>query len=116
MSEIFRAGIVSIGKGQWQAAHSLGLSTFDTYRDVILPQSIRRVLPPLTSQIITLIKTSALVSIVGIADLTQKSRVVASRTFMVFEVWFTVAAIYLVLTVPLSTLVNYMEKRFRIVT
>jgi polar amino acid transport system permease protein len=116
MSEIFRAGIVSIGKGQWQAAHSLGLSTFDTYRDVILPQALRRILPPLTSQVITLIKTSALVSLVGIPDLTQKSRVVASRTFMVFEVWFTVAAIYLVLTVPLSTITNYMEKRFRILS
>lgn len=116
ISEIFRAGIVSITRGQWEAAHSLGLSTFDTYRDVILPQSIRRVLPPLTSQVITLIKTSALVSLVAITDLTRNSRVVASRTFMVFEVWFTVAAIYLLLTIPLSSFTNYMEKRFRILT
>jgi polar amino acid transport system permease protein len=115
MSEIFRAGIVSIGKGQWEAAHSVGLSTFDTYRYIILPQALRRVLPPLTSQIITLIKTSSLVSLVSITELTLEARVVASRTFMVFEVWFTVAAIYLVLTVPLSTITNYMEKRFRIV-
>jgi len=116
ISEIFRAGIVSITRGQWQAAYSLGLSTFDTYRDVILPQSIRRVLPPLTSQVITLIKTSALVSLVAITDLTRVSRVIASRTFMVFEVWFTVAAIYLLLTIPLSSITNYMEKRFRILT
>ncbi|MBN1314557.1 MAG: amino acid ABC transporter permease [Anaerolineales bacterium] len=116
MSEIFRAGIVSIGTGQWQAAHSLGLSIFDTYRDIILPQAIRRILPPLTGQVITLIKTSALISLVGIGDLTQNSRVVAYRTFMVFEVWFTVAAIYLLLTIPLSTIANYMEKRFRILT
>jgi polar amino acid transport system permease protein len=114
MSEIFRAGITSIGRGQWQAAYSLGLSTLHTYRDVVLPQALRRILPPLTSQVITLIKTSALVSLVGIPELTQKSRVVASRTFMVFEVWFTVAVIYLVLTVPLSTVTNYMEKKFRI--
>ena len=116
ISEIFRAGIVSITRGQWEAAYSLGLSTLDTYRDVILPQSIRRVLPPLTSQVITLIKTSALVSLVAITDLTRNSRVVASRTFMVFEVWFTVAAIYLLLTIPLSSITNYMEKRFRILT
>ena len=116
ISEIFRAGMVSITSGQWQAAHSLGLSTLDTYRDVILPQSIRRVLPPLTSQVVTLIKTSALVSLVAITDLTRNSRVVASRTFMVFEVWFTVAAIYLLLTIPLSSITNYMEKRFRILT
>lgn len=116
MSEIFRAGIVSIGSGQWQAAHSLGLSIFDTYRDIILPQAIRRILPPLTGEVISLIKTSALISLVGIGDLTQQSRVVASRTFMVFEVWFTVAAIYLLLTIPLSSISNYMEKRFRILT
>jgi polar amino acid transport system permease protein len=116
ISEIFRAGIVSITRGQWDAAHSLGLSILDTYRDVILPQSIRRVLPPLTSQVITLIKTSALVSTVAITDLTRNARVVSARTFMVFEVWFTVAAIYLLLTIPLSTFANYMEKRFRILT
>jgi len=116
MSEIFRAGIVSISRGQWEAAHSLGLSTFDTFRDVILPQAIRRILPPLTSQVVTLIKSSALVSAVSLMDLTLNARIVASRTFMVFEIWFTVAAIYLVITVPLSTIVNYMEKRFSILT
>jgi polar amino acid transport system permease protein len=116
ISEIFRAGIVSITSGQWQAAYSLGLSIFDTYRDIILPQAIRRILPPLTNQIITLIKTSALVSVVGIQDLTMQSRAVAARTFLVFEIWFTVAAIYLLLTIPLSSITNYMEKRFRILT
>lgn len=116
ISEIFRAGIVSITRGQWEAAYSLGLSTFDTYRDIVLPQAIRRILPPLTSQAITLIKTSALVSTVAITDLTRNARVVASRTFMVFEVWFTVAAIYLLLTIPLSSITNYMEKRFRILS
>ena len=116
VSEIFRAGIVSLHKGQWEAAHSLGLSTFNTYRDVILPQAIRRILPPLTSQVITLIKNSALVSIVSLSDLALQARIIAADTFLTFEVWFTAAAIYLVILVTLSTVVSYMEKRFKILT
>ena len=116
LSEIFRAGIVSLHKGQWEASHSLGLSTFDTYRDVILPQAIRRISPPLVSEVISLIKNSALVSLVSLADLAMEARSIASDTFLVFEVWFTTAAIYLVVTVSLSLIVSGMEKRFRILT
>jgi polar amino acid transport system permease protein len=116
MSEIFRAGIVSLKKGQWEAAHSLGLSTYDTYRYVILPQAIQRILPPLTSQVISLIKDSALVSLVALADLSFQARVIAADTFLTFEVWFTTAAIYLAVTVTLSTAVTFMEKRFKILT
>ncbi len=116
MSEVFRAGIVSLHKGQWEAAHSLGLSSFDTYRDVILPQALRRILPPLTSQVISLIKDSALVSLVSLSDLAMQARVIAADTFLTFEVWFTTAAIYLLILVPLSTIVYYMEKRFKILT
>ena len=116
LSEVFRAGIVSLHKGQWEAAHSLGLSTTDTYRDVILPQALRRILPPLTSQVITLIKNSALVSLVSLADLSMQARIIAANTFLTFEVWFTTAAIYLVVTVTLSTIVSRMEKRFKVLT
>ena len=116
MSEIFRAGIVSLKKGQWEAAHSLGLSTTDTYRYVILPQAIQRILPPLTSQVVSLIKDSALVSLVALADLAFQARVIAADTFLTFEVWFTTAAIYLAVTVTLSTAVTFMEKRFKILT
>jgi len=115
-SEILRAGIVSIPKGQWEAAYSLGLSTASTYRDIILPQAIRRILPPLTSQVITLIKDSALVSVVSLSDLALEARIIATDTFLTFEIWFTAAAIYLMLTVPLSTIVYRMEKRFKILT
>ncbi|RKX80021.1 MAG: amino acid ABC transporter permease [Spirochaetes bacterium] len=115
-SEIFRAGIVSIHKGQWEAAYSLGLSGFDMYRDIILPQATRRILPPLTSQVITLIKDSALVSLVALSDLTLEAKILASDTFLTFEIWFTAAAIYLVVTVTLSTIVSLMEKRFQIRT
>ena len=113
-SEIFRAGIVSIHKGQWEAAHSLGLNIFDTYRCIILPQAIRRILPPLTSQAISLIKDSALVSTIAIYDLTMQGQAIISKTFLVFEVWFTVAAIYLVITLILSQLVKTMENRLNI--
>jgi len=113
-SEVFRAGIVSIQKGQWQACHSLGLSTVDTYRFVILPQAIRRILPPLTSQAVSLIKDSSLVSMVSLLDLTLQAGIVVSETFHPFEIWFTTDAMYLVVTVTLSTVVSRMERRFRI--
>jgi len=114
-SEIFRAGIVSIHRGQWEAAHSLGLTVFDTYRWVILPQAIRRVLPPLTSQGISLIKDSALVSTIAVYELTMQGRSIIAETFLTFEIWFTVAAIYLVITVTLSFIVYFMENRFKVV-
>ena len=115
-SEVFRAGIVSIQKGQWQACYSLGLSMGDTYRFVILPQAIRRILPPLTSQAVSLVKDSALVSMVSLTDLTLQAQIVISETYLPFEIWFTTAAIYLVITVALSTAVNRMEKRFTIMS
>ena len=112
-SEIFRAGIVSIHRGQWEASYSLGLSAFDTYYCVILPQAIRRILPPLTSQAISLIKDSALVSTIAIYDLTMQAQAVIAETFLTFELWFTVAVMYLVVTVTLSFLVNWMENHLK---
>jgi len=113
-SEVFRAGIVSIQKGQWQACYSLGLSGVDTYRFVILPQAVRRILPPLTSQAVSLVKDSSLVSMVSLTDLTLQASIVVSETFLPFEIWFTTAAMYLVVTVTLSTVVGRMERRFKI--
>lgn len=115
-SEIFRSGIVSIQKGQWEAAHSLGLSAFETYRYVILPQALRRILPPLASQAVSLVKDSALVSVIAVYDLTMRGQEIIAETYLAFEVWFTVAAMYLVVTVTLSTLVYMMENRYRIET
>ena len=112
VSEIFRAGIQSIGRGQWEAGYSLGLSRFQTYRRVILPQALRRVLPPLTSQAVSLIKDSALVSTIAVYDLTMEGRTIIADTFLTFEVWFVVAAIYLVLNLTLSALANGLERRY----
>ncbi len=111
-SEIFRAGIVSIHRGQWEAAYSLGLSTFHAYRYIVLPQAIRRILPPLTSQAVSLVKDSALVSTIAIYDLTMQGQAIIAETYLTFEVWFTIAAMYLVITVTLSSLVSLLESRF----
>jgi len=110
-AEILRAGIVSLHRGQWEAAHSLGLGAFDTYRDVILPQAIRRVLPPLAGQGISLIKDSSLVSTIAIYELTMQGQRIVAETFLAFEILFTVAAIYLILTFGLSLVVHMLERR-----
>jgi len=113
-SEIYRSGIVSLPKGQWEAAHSLGLSTFDTYRKIILPQAIRRVLPPLTSQTISLIKDSSLVSVIAVYEMTMQANAIVAETFLTFEIYFTIAGIYLVVTVFLSQLVALLERKFKV--
>jgi polar amino acid transport system permease protein len=113
ISEIFRSGIESIPKGQWEASLSSGLSTLEAYRHVILPQAVRRILPPLTGQAVSLVKDSALVSTIAIYDLTMQGQAIVAETFLVFEVWFTVAAVYLAITISLSTLVHEMERRMK---
>jgi polar amino acid transport system permease protein len=113
-SEIFRAGILSIHRHQWEAAFSLGLGIWRTYRLIILPQAVRHILPPLTSQAISLIKDSALVSTIAIYDLTMQGQAIISETYLVFEIWFTVAAIYLGVTLTLSLTVGFLEKRLKV--
>jgi polar amino acid transport system permease protein len=112
-SEIFRAGILTIPAGQWEAARSIGLNTVQAYRHVVLPQAVRNVLPPLTGQSVSLIKDSALVSTVAIYDLTMQGQAIIAETYLVFEVWFTVALIYLMITGALSLSVALMEKRMQ---
>jgi polar amino acid transport system permease protein len=112
-SEIIRAGIVGLHRGQWEASYSLGLSVFDTYRCIILPQAIRRALPPLAGQAISLVKDSALVSTIAIYDLTMQAQAIIAETFLTFEIWFTVACMYLIITLSLSVFVALLERRFR---
>lgn len=110
-SEIFRAGITSIHQGQFEAGRSLGMSPLTLYRHIILPQAIRRILPPLTSQAVSLVKDSALVATISIYDLTMQGMAIVSETFLTFEIWFTVAAIYLAVTLILSRIVTMLEQR-----
>lgn len=110
-SEIFRAGITSIDKGQFEAAKGQGMGPFVMYTYIILPQAIRRILPPLTGQVVSLVKDSALVSTIAIMDLTMQGQNIVAETFLTFEIWFTVAALYLVVTITLSRLAAVMEKR-----
>lgn len=111
IAEIVRAGIQSIPKGQMEAARSLGMSYFQAMRYIILPQAIKRTLPPMAGQFISLIKDSSLVSVISITDLTKAGREIVSSTFSPFEVWFVVAAMYLILTSGLSFLVRLLERR-----
>ena len=110
-AEIFRAGLNSIARGQFEASHSLGLSPTDSYRFVILPQVIRRILPPLTNEAVSLEKNSSIVSVMAIFDLTTEGRNIVADTAMPFEVWFTVAGIYLCVTLLLSGFAAWLEHR-----
>ena len=111
-SEIIRAGIVSIHQGQWEAARGTGLGTWQAYRRVILPQALRRMLPPLTGQAVSLVKDSALASTIAVFELTMRGQVIVSNTFLTFEIWFTVAGLYLVMTLAMSLAAGALEKRF----
>jgi polar amino acid transport system permease protein len=111
-AEIIRAGILAVPKGQWEAAASIGLSRYRLYRHVVLPQAARLMLPPLTSLAVSLIKHSAIVSVIAVFDLTNEGRNIIADTFMTFEIWLIVAAIYLVITTTLSALVGRLERRF----
>jgi polar amino acid transport system permease protein len=110
-AETFRAGIESIGRGQMEAARSLGMSYFQAMRYIILPQAFRRVLPPLGNDFISMIKDSSLVSILGVRDMTQEARLYAAASFRYLETYSVLAFNYLVLTFTLSLGVKLLENR-----
>lgn len=114
ISEILRAGINAVAVGQWEAAKSIGMTTGQTYRYIILPQSVRFMLPPMTGEVVHLIKSSAIVSVIAVAELTTIGRNIISDTFMSFEIWFTVALVYMVVTLALSVGVSFLEKRYAV--
>lgn len=114
IAEIFRAGIQSISRGQMEAARSLGMSYPQAMRHVVLPQAIRVVLPPLGNDFIAMLKDSALISVLALPDLLQLGRLYVSRTFRAFEGYNTVAILYLLMTLFLSTLVRILERRSRL--
>ena len=113
LSEIFRAGLQSVDRGQIEAAKALGLSRFKVFRLIIMPQAFRTVLPPLGNDFVAMIKDSSLVSVLGVQDVTQLGKVYSSGTFMFFETYNVVAYVYLLMTVSLSLAVRALESRLQ---
>ena len=111
ITEIVRAGIQSVPKGQWEAARAVGLSPLDVLSNIIFPQAVRKILPPLAGQFITLIKDSAIVSLISIQELTFLATEVASSTTKVFETWIIVGAMYFILCYSFASLFAHLEKR-----
>lgn len=112
-AETFRAGIESIGAGQMEAARSLGMSYFQAMRYIILPQAIRRVLPPLGNDLISMLKDSSLVSALGVRDMSQEARLYASASFRYIETYSSLAFLYLSITLILSLVTRTIETRWR---
>ncbi len=111
IAEIFRAGIEAVDRGQTEAARALGLSRWNTFRHVVAPQALRTILPPLGNDFISMIKDSALVSALGVQDITQLGKVYSSSNFKFFETYNVVAFLYLTMTITLSLLVRLLERR-----
>lgn len=111
MSEIYRAGIQSIPKGQLEAARSLGMTYAQAMRHVVLPQAVRVILPPVGNEFIALLKDSSLVSVVAVTDLTRRGREFMSTTFIPIETWSMVALLYLVMTLFAARMVAWIERR-----
>lgn len=114
ISQVMRSGIASVGRGQIEAAKVLGFSTQDTIRYIVLPQALRTTLPALGNEFVTLIKDSALASLIGVAELTKQANFVKSKTFDAITVYFAVAILYLMLTSTVSFFVARLERRMNI--
>jgi polar amino acid transport system permease protein len=114
ISEIFRAGIESIGKEQTEAAQTEGATYWQTMRFILLPQAVRNVLPALGNELIAMLKDSALVSALGVQDITQLGKVYSASTFKFFETYSIVALLYLVMTLGLALLVRWVEQRLEL--
>lgn len=111
IAEVFRAGIAAVDKGQIEAAKALGLTPGQRFRLVVLPQAIRTILPPLGNDLVALVKDSSLVSVLGVADITQLGKVYAAGSFRFFETYNVVAFLYLTMTIGLGLAIRALERR-----
>ena len=114
VAEIFRAGIQSVDEGQMEAGRSLGMTWLQTMRYIIVPQAFKRVIPPLGNEFIAMLKDSSLVSVIGLEELTRRGQLIIAKTYGSFEIWMSVAVIYLVMTLTISRFVAYLERRCRV--
>ncbi len=113
LSEVLRAGIESIDRGQWEAADALAMNPIARMRFVVLPQALRRVLPPLANEFITLIKDTSLAAVIGFDELFREGQLVVATTYRAFEVYLAVALVYLVMTSATSWLFKRLERRLQ---
>jgi len=111
VAEIIRGGLAAVPRGQREAGLSLGLSPARVLLKVTLPQALPIMLPPLTGVLVNLVKHSAIVSVIAVFDLTTEARTIVADTFMAFEIWLVTAGLYLLITVSLSLLVTWLERR-----
>ncbi len=114
VSEIFRAGIQSIDKGQMEAGRSLGLTWAQTMRYIVMPQAFKAIIPPLGNEFIAMMKDTSLVSVIGFEELTRRGQLIIARTYGSFEIWTAVAINYLIMTLSISQLVAFLERRYNI--
>lgn len=113
VAEIVRAGIQSIDKGQMEAARSLGMTYWQSMKYVILPQAMKRVIPPLGNEFIAMLKDSSLVSVIGMEELVRKAQIVVTRTYRPTETWLEVGLIFLLMTIPFTRIVAKLERRLK---
>ncbi len=112
-AEIIRGAIIAVPRGQMEASRSLGLSTYHTFRDVILPQALPLILPPMAGVMVNLVKHSAIVSVIAVFDLATEARTAIADSFLAFEIWLVTAGLYLVITIALSLVANGIERHYR---
>jgi polar amino acid transport system permease protein len=110
-TEIFRAGVISIGRGQWQAGRALGMTQIQLMRRIVLPQAVRRMVPPLVNQSITQLKNTALLYVVAVPDLMYTGSIVTAETYRPLEVYTSVAAMYFIILYPMTLLAKRLEVR-----
>ncbi|MGE5597986.1 MAG: amino acid ABC transporter permease [Bacteroidota bacterium] len=113
VTEIVRAGIQSIDRGQTEAARSLGMTSGQTMRYIILPQALKRVIPPLGNEFIAMLKDSSLVSVIAMEELVRKGQLIATRYYRSTETWLAVAVVFLLMTLPFTRLVALLERRLK---
>lgn len=114
VAEIIRAGIQSIDKGQMEAARSLGMTYRQSMRHIILPQAIKRVVPPLGNEFIAMLKDSSLVSVIGMEELVRKAQVIVTRSYRPTETWLEVGLLFLLMTIPFTRIVAWLERRLKV--
>lgn len=113
MAEILRSGIESVPRAQWEASRSLGMDDTGTVLQVIIPQALRRAIPPLTGQVVSLVKDSSLVSAIAVHELTMEAQLAIAETFLTFEIWMLTASLYLCVTLCVAGVARILEQYFR---